>query len=290
MSKSIQSLVGVLDLEKIEENLFRGGIFDIGTRNVFGGQVLAQALMAATRTLLDDRRCHSLHAYFLRPGDVNAPIVFDVDRIRDGKSFTTRRVVAIQHGRAIFNMSSSFQKAEVGLEHQVDMPDVPGPEGLANEQELKSKIIDKIPEEFRGMYTKPRPIEIRPVDPANPFNPQKRKPVKYTWFKASKPLPDDPALHQIAVAYASDFDLMGTSMLPHGVSYMQPGFQGASLDHAMWFHHDLNINDWLLYVMDSPASSQARGLSRGSIYSRDGILVASTTQEGLIRLHPPENP
>ncbi|MBV1881017.1 MAG: acyl-CoA thioesterase II [Pseudomonadales bacterium] len=290
MSKSVQGLIEAFDLEKIEENLYRGGIFDIGTRNVFGGQVLAQALMSAYRTLLDERHCHSLHAYFLRPGNVNLPIVFDVDRIRDGKSFTTRRVVAIQQGKAIFNMSASFQKAEVGFEHQVDMPNVPGPEGLANEQELKGQIIDRIPEEFRGMFTKPRPIEIRPVDPANPFAAEKRKPVKYTWFKASTPLPNDPALHQVAVAYASDFDLMGTSMLPHGVTYMQPGFQGASLDHAMWFHQPMNINDWLLYAMDSPASSEARGLSRGSIYSRDGVLVASTTQEGLIRLHPPENP
>lgn len=286
MSDIIQDFLNILDLEKIEENLFRGEILHIGTPRVFGGQVVAQALIAASRTV-SDRACHSLHGYFLRPGDLQAPIVFEVDRIRDGKSFTIRRVVAIQHGKAIFNMAASFQKHEEGKEHQADMPDVPGPEGLLNEQELKEKVIDKIPEVFHSLVMMKRPIEVRPVAPSNPFKPIKEKPVKYVWFKVGGNLPDDPRLHQAAVAYASDFGLMGTAMMPHGMSFFQRGFQAASLDHAMWFHHDFNANDWLLYAMDSPVSSAARGLNRGSIYTRDGVLVASATQEGLMRLHKP---
>ena len=279
----LQDLLNLLDLEPIEVNLFRGQSRDIGGRSVFGGQVLGQALVAAGRTV-EGRTAHSLHAYFLRPGDMEAPIVYDVDRIRDGKSFTTRRVVAIQHGRPIFNLAASYQIDEDGVEHQATMPQVPGPEGLANEQALREQVAHRVPAKLRDKFTRERPIEIRPVDPPDIFEPEKSEPVQYAWIRAAGTIPDELSLHQCMLAYASDFNLLGTALRPHQLSFMQPQLQGASLDHTMWFHRPFRMDDWLLYSMDSPSASGARGFNRGSIYTRDGVLVASVAQEGLIRV------
>ncbi len=284
MADMLKGLLELLDLEQIEVNLFRGNSPDEGWQRVFGGQVLGQALVAASRTV-ENRGAHSLHGYFLRPGDVKVPILYEVDRIRDGKSFTTRRVVAIQHGRAIFNMSVSFQVREKGLDHQIEMPDVPGPEGLSNEVDLRRRVVERIPEAWRHIFLRERPIETRPAEPIDEFDPVKRPPFQNVWFRAAGKLPYDPGLHQCVLAYASDLTLLDTSTLPHGVSFMQQDFQGASLDHAMWFHREFRADDWLLYSQDSPSASGARGFNRGSIFTRDGVLVASATQEGLIRLH-----
>ncbi|RME42609.1 MAG: acyl-CoA thioesterase II [Deltaproteobacteria bacterium] len=284
----LETFLALLDLERIEANLFRGGYLDIGIPHVFGGHVLAQALMAAQRTVVEERHAHSLHAYFLRPGDPKAPIVYDVDRIRDGRSFTTRRVVAIQHGRAIFNMSASFQVEESGPEHRIDPPEgVPAPHELPNEDELRRRLLDALPAGDRERLLAPRPIEIRPVDPENPFSPKARPPLKYTWFRAAGTLPADATLHKATLAYASDFGLLGASLLPHALSFLQPNLQGASLDHAMWFHRPCRADEWLLYRMTSPSMSNARGFNRGEIFTHDGVLVASVAQEGLVRLHPP---
>ena len=231
-----------------------------------------------------DRHAHSLHAYFLRPGSATHPIVYQVDPIRDGGSFTTRRVVAIQHGKAIFSMAASFQLDEDGFEHAAPLPtDVPGPEGLPSEVELARKIADKIPESFRAKAVCDKPIEIRPVNPMDPFNPQPRPAQKYMWLKAAGELPDDPAVHKYLLAYASDFGLVGTSLLPHGQTFFRPGLQVASIDHSMWFHRDFRMDDWVLHAMESTSTSHARGLNRGMIYTKDGTLVASAAQEGLIR-------
>lgn len=287
-------LLEQMDLERIEENLFRGQSRDLVGRRVFGGQVLGQALIAARQTVPADRLAHSIHCYFLRPGDMNAPIVYDVDRIRDGGSFTTRRVVAIQYGRAIFNMSASFQVSEPGVEHQMEMPAVPQPEKLVSDYELRKKVVDKVPEKLRERFMRRRPIEMRPVEPMNPFKPKKRPPHQYLWLRAVDRLPNDPSLHQAVLAFASDYNLLSTALLPSGLSFMKRNIQAASLDHAMWFHRDFRVDEWLLYAMDSPSSSNARGFNRGNIFSRDGRLVASVTQEGLIRLrddeHEPEDP
>jgi len=278
-------LLRLLELEKIEENIFRGQSQDLGFGNVFGGQVLGQALCAAYRTVPSDRSAHSIHAYFLRPGDAALPIVYNVDCIRDGKSFTTRRIVAIQKGRAVFNMSASFQIGEPGFDHQDPAPEVPGPEGIEPELAVALKMADRIPESIREKILCKKPIEIRPVAPINPFAPDRRKPERYTWFKAIDTLPDDPAVHQYLLAYASDFYLVVTSLYPHGHSFWEPEMQIASLDHAMWFHRDFRMDDWLLYAMKSPSACMARGLSEGKIYTREGKLVASVAQEGLIRHH-----
>jgi acyl-CoA thioesterase-2 len=278
-------LLELLKLEKIEENIFRGQSQDLGFGNVFGGQVLGQSLSAAYRTVTPERRAHSLHAYFLRPGDAARPIVYNVDCIRDGKSFTTRRVVAVQKGRPIFNMSASFQVTEPGFEHQDSMPDVPGPAGIASDLERARQVADKIPASMRDTILCQRPIEIRTVNPVNPFDPRKMPPVRYVWFKAIDRMPDDPAVHQYMLAYASDFGLVITSLYPHGHSFWEPEMQVASLDHGMWFHRDFRMDDWLLYVMRSPNAGSARGLSNGQIFTQDGKLVASVTQEGLIRYH-----
>lgn len=283
----LEELLGLLKLEKIEENIFRGQSQDLGFGAVFGGQVLGQALSAASQTVPVDRRAHSLHAYFLRHGDDSRPIVYDVDCIRDGKSFTTRRVRAIQYGRAIFNMSASFQIREPGFDHQETAPEVPGPEGIQSELEMARMLADKIPEKIRDRILCEKPIEIRPLNPVNPFNPEKKEPVAYTWLKTVSPMPDDPATHQYLLAYASDFYLSGVSLNPHGHSFWEPAMQTASLDHAMWFHRDFRMDEWLLYVTRSPSASGARGLNFGEIYTRDGRLVASVAQEGLIRYHGP---
>ena len=281
---AVDRLVDLLDLEQLEVNLFRGKNTDEGWLRVYGGQVIGQALVAASRTVEEPRPAHSLHAYFLRPGDPKVPIVYTVERDRDGKSFTTRRVVAIQHGRPIFNMAASFQIEEEGFEHQFDMPGVPGPEGLKNELQLRLEIADKIPERFRTLWLRERPVEIRPIQPRDLIRPDKAPPYQACWFRVAAPIPDDLALHQCLLAYASDMTLLDTSLLPHGVSWLNPMLQSASLDHALWFHTRLRFDDWLLYTQDSPRASGARGLNRGSVYTRDGKLVASVAQEGLIRM------
>ncbi len=279
----LEELLTLLKLEKIEENIFRGQSQDLGFGGLFGGQVLGQALSAAYQTVPSDRKAHSLHAYFLRMGNAAQPIVYEVDCIRDGQSFTTRRVVAIQKGRAIFNMSASFHLDESGFEHQNDAPEVPGPNGIPSEMELAEMVADKIPDAIREKILCAKPIEIRPINPLNPFAPEKREPLRYTWFKTIDQLPDDPAIHQYLLAYASDFGLVVTSLYPHGHSFWEPGMKIASLDHAMWFHRDFRIDDWMLYAMKSPNACKARGFNNGKIYTRQGKLVASVCQEGLIR-------
>lgn len=276
-------LLELLDLERLELNLFRGQNRDIGSGRVFGGQVLAQALVAAGRTV-EGRAAHSLHGYFMLPGDVGTPIVYQVDRIRDGRSFTTRRVLAIQEGREIFSMLCSFQVEEPGIEHGAGMPDVPPAEELPRELDLVRAMADRIPAPLRAVYTQDRPIDFRPVAPVDPFAPEVRPPLKHTWFRAEGTMPDEPILHQAVLAYASDYGLLGTALLPHGLSFMMRGVQAASLDHAVWFHRPFRVDDWLLYAMDAPATAGARGFARGSLFTRDGTLVASTVQEGLLRI------
>ncbi len=283
MSKKLDELIDLLRLEKIEENLFRGQSQDLGWGRVFGGQVAGQALSAAVQTVPVDRICHSLHSYFLRPGDTKKSIVYEVDRIRDGGSFTTRRVVAIQGGRPIFNLSASFQIVEEGFEHQAEMPAVPPPEDLKSELELAQEIADLIPPPLKDMALGERPIEIRPVKPYNVLRPRAREPINRVWYRTAGALPDQPALHQYMLAYASDFQFLGTSLQPHGETWLRPGMQVASLDHAMWFHRPFRLDDWLLYSIESPSASGARGFVRGQFFNRDGVLVASATQEGLIR-------
>jgi acyl-CoA thioesterase-2 len=284
-TETINELIHLLDLEEIEKNHYRAISPSEGWQRVYGGQVIGQALVAASRTVPDDRRAHSLHGYFLRPGDTTIPILYTVDRIRDGRSFTTRRVVAVQHGQAIFNMSISFQTVEDGFDHQLPMPEAPMPDGLPDEQELRADWADSLPEEFRSTLSRNSPMEIRPVDPVNLLNPDKRPPHQMCWMKARDPLPDDPRLHQCVLAYLSDWSLLDTATLPHAVSFAQTNMQVASLDHAMWFHRPFRADQWMLYVQDSPSASGARGLNRGLIYDRQGVLVASVAQEGLIRVH-----
>jgi len=283
MSYTVEHLLELLELEPIEFNIYRGRNRDIGTGRIFGGQVLAQALVAAQRTVEEDRIAHSMHGYFILPGDLNIPVVYFVERLRDGKSFTTRRVTAIQHGRAIFNMSASFQVREAGLEHQLSMPDVPPPEEIPAELDTIRGMADRIPEPLRHVLTQDRPIDFRPVDPVDPFHPEPRPPIRRMWFRAIGAMPDDPLRHQAVLAYASDYGLLGTALQPHGLSFRQPQIQAASLDHAIWFHRPFRVDDWLLYDMDSPAAAGSRGFTRGSIFTRDGVLVASVAQEGLIR-------
>jgi len=278
----IQEVLALLDLDKIEENIYRGASPDDRVQRVFGGQVLGQALVAAARTV-EGRVCHSLHAYFLRAGDPKVPILYEVDRSRDGTSFTSRRVVAIQHGRPIFTLEASFQLLEPGYEHQFDMPDVPQPESLPSEEELRAKILDLLSEEARAWVSRPRPFETRPVDPREYFTPAKRPPHEMLWIRATGAVPGDLALHQCLLAYASDMSLLDTGLLPHGIGWFDKKVQMASLDHAMWFHRPFRVDDWLLYVQDSPSASGARSFNRGLLYGRDGKLVASVAQEGLMR-------
>ncbi|MFN4008676.1 MAG: acyl-CoA thioesterase II [Pannonibacter sp.] len=284
MNTAIETLLSILDLEPLEHNLFRGRSPQVGWQRVYGGQVIGQALVAASRTVTEDRHIHSLHGYFLRPGDPSVPIIYDVDRIRDGGSFTTRRVVAIQHGQAIFSMSASFQTLEEGLEHQVDMPDVPMPEDLPSEQDLKEKLLQVAPPNVRKYWERERPIELRPVDLTHYFSSKKLDPVQHVWVRATNPLPDDQRIHQCVLAYASDMTLLDTSLFPHGKSVFSPDIQPASLDHSMWFHRPFRADEWMLYTTDSPSSSGGRGMNRGTLYTRDGQLIATTAQEGLIRL------
>jgi len=284
MSAVLDSLVQLLALEPLEHNLFRGQSQDLGWGTVFGGQVLGQALSAATQTVPSERVVHSLHAYFLRPGDVNRPIIYDVDRIRDGSSFTTRRVVAIQNGEAIFNLAASFQKSEPGFEHQDPMPEAPEPESLPTEEERNARIAHLVPAKLRERTPKERPFDVRRSDDSeDPMNPAVSPPKRMVWFRSVAALPDDLSLHRCLLAYVSDFAFVTTALLPHGVSFLTPGMQVASLDHVMWFHQPFRVDDWLLHVIDSPAMHGARGLVRGRVFTRDGRLVASTSQEGLLR-------
>jgi acyl-CoA thioesterase-2 len=278
---ALDDLMALLDLEVIEVNLFRGRSPDENRQRVFGGQVAGQALVAATRTVEPGRFVHSLHAYFLRPGDPTTPILYEVDRIRDGKSFTTRRVVAIQHGRAIFNLQASFHVNEGGPDHQMAMPEgVPAPESLPDFKTRMAPYKDKIGE----WYDRPRPIDIRHID-TDPMSRQGRPANgQRVWMRADGVLPDDPTLHACIVTYASDMTLLDTTVLPFGLSWESPGMQMASLDHAMWFHRPVRVDDWLLYAMDSPSASGARGFARASLFNRQGVLVASTAQEGLLRV------
>ncbi len=284
--QSINDLIELLDLEEIEKNHYRATSPNDGWQRVYGGQVIGQALVAASRTVPEDRHAHSLHGYFLRPGDTQFPILYTVDRIRDGRSFTTRRVVAIQHGKPIFNMSISFQVDETGFDHQLPMPEAPRPDMLQDERELRLEWAKKVPEEFAESFDRDRPIDIRPVEPLDIFQPEKRPPFQMCWMKSRERLPDDQRLHQCVLAYLSDWSLLDTAMLPHAVSFTQTKMQVASLDHAMWFHREFRADEWLLYVQDSPSAYGARGLNRGLIYTEAGVLVASATQEGLIRIHP----
>lgn len=282
-AKAIADLLAILDLETLEHNLFRGRGPKAGWQRVYGGQVLGQALVAAVRTAPADRIAHSAHAYFLLPGDPAEPIVYDVERIRDGGSFTTRRVKAIQNGRPMFAMSVSFHKAEQGFEHHATMPDVPMPEDLPSEAELKAKLIKHLPENMRSYWERERPIEMRPVDVSRYLDRVKRQPQQHIWMRASGTLPDALPLHQCVLAYASDFTLLDTALIAHGKLSFDPDIQLASLDHAMWFHRPFRADEWLLYAQDSPNAFGARGFSRGSVFTRDGMLIASVTQEGLMR-------
>lgn len=282
MHPVLEDLVKLLQLERIEDNIFRGESRDIGSAQVFGGQVLGQALSAAHHTV-NDRVAHSIHAYFLRRGDMTAPIIYEVDRARDGGSFSVRRVVAIQHGRPIFNLAASFQSVEKGLEHQAEMPDVPGPDDLQDVTKIAPKMLERIPEKMRRFLTDKRPFEFRPVKPFNFAKPERQAPEKQVWIRAVDKLPDEYSLHQNLLAYISDYGLLGTSTLPHGLLLGQGMVQMASLDHALWFHRDVRIDDWLLYSFDSPNASGARGFARGQFFTQDGILIASVAQEGLIR-------
>jgi acyl-CoA thioesterase II len=281
----LEELLRLLELEEIEENIFRGQSQDLGLKSVFGGQVLGQALSAASYTAPPQRSAHSLHGYFLRPGDAARPVIYIVESMRDGNSFASRRVKAVQKGHPIFFMSVSFQREETGFEHQDTMPQVPGPDGIASEMEMARKLADQIPPGIREKILCDKAIEMRPVNPINPFQPEKKPPQKYVWFRTVKPLPDDAATHRYMLAYATDFNLVSTSLYPHGHSIWEPEMQVASLDHAMWFHRPFRMDQWLLYVIESPSASQARGMSIGRIFTHKGQLVATVAQEGLIRYH-----
>jgi acyl-CoA thioesterase-2 len=281
--RALATLLEILDLEAIETNIFRGVSPKDRWQRVYGGQVLGQALVAAQRTV-ENRVCHSLHAYFLRPGDPRTPILYEVDRNRDGGSFTARRVVAIQNGHVMFTMAASFQAHETGLEHRLEMPDVPDPESLPSEKQLRVELAADLPEEIHAWIMRDRPIEIRAVDPRNRFVRAPHPPNQTVWFRAVGRLPDAVALHQCVLAYASDMTLLDTSLLPHGYSVFSREMQLASLDHAMWFHRPFRADEWMLYVQDSPSASGARGFNRGTVFARDGSLIASVAQEGLIRV------
>lgn len=283
---ALEDVLDLLDLEPIEVNIFRGVSPKDRMQRVFGGQVLGQALMAAYRTV-ENRVCHSLHGYFLRGGDPKVPILYEVDRSRDGASFTSRRVVAIQHGQQIFTLAASFQVVEEGFEHQFDMPSVAGPETLPLESEMRAQVVDKLPEEERGWFTRPQPIEMRHVEPVEFFKPKTRPPHQHVWMRATGKLPDDLSLHQCFLAYASDMTLLDTATRPHRVGWFDRSIQMASIDHAMWFHRPFRADEWLLYAQDAPSASGARGFNRGAIYKRDGTLIASVAQEGLMRPRKP---
>lgn len=283
MAESLRDLLELLDPEPIGKNIFRGQSRDIGTPQVFGGQVLGQALAAAGRTV-EGRDVHSLHAYFLKAGDVRAPIIYEVERTRDGGSFSNRRIVAVQHGGQIFNMTASFQVAEPGLEHQAPMPEVPPPEALEDLESLARGVAGELPPRLQRVLAFKRPVQVRPVSPGQFLVRDMRDPVKHLWIRAAEPMPADALLQQALLAYVSDYELIGTATLPHGLHATRAGLQMASLDHAMWFHRPVQMDDWLLFALESPAASGGRGLARGHVFSRDGRLVATLAQEGLMRV------
>ena len=289
-NSAVEELLSLLQLERLEENFFRGESRDIGTRYVFGGQVLGQALSAAQQTVEGGRSAHSLHAYFLRAGDIEQPILYHVERTRDGGSFSMRRVTAIQHGQPIFNFAASFQIAEAGVEHQLPMPSVPKPGDIEPTTALPAAELARLPPKLQRWFGRSGPFEFRHIYPRDELNPPKRPPFQQVWFRLSEGVGDNPALQRALLAYSSDFHLIGTTMFPHGISFLQRHVQVASLDHAMWFHRPFKVDEWLLYSCDSPTAQGARGLARGMIYSEDGRLVASTAQEGLIRLHADATP
>jgi len=284
MNSTVSELIELLSLERLEDNLFRGQSRDIGTRYVFGGQVVGQALSAAQATMPEPRPAHSLHAYFLRAGDVEHPIVYHVDRTRDGGSFSVRRVTAIQHGKVIFFCAASFQEEENGAEHQPPMPQVPAPEDIRPADPLAPDVLATLPSKVRRWLDRAGPFEFRQVHPRNELEPERQPPFNHVWFRLSERVGDGAELHRALLAYASDFHLLGTTTFPHGISYYQPNVQMASLDHALWFHRPFRADEWLLYSIDSPSAQGSRGLARGQIFSRDGRLVASTAQEGMIRV------
>jgi acyl-CoA thioesterase-2 len=288
MSSAVQDLLSILDLEPLEVNLFRGRCPQVGWQRVFGGQVIGQALVAATRTV-EGRPPHSMHAYFLLPGDPKVPIIYDVDRIRDGKSFTTRRVVAIQHGQPIFSMSVSFHADEESLDHQMPMPGVPKPDALPSDAEVKERVLPQMPDPVRRYYERDRPIEVRPVEFSRYLGKKSEDGKFNVWIRTTSPLPDDPAIHRCVLAYASDMMLLDTALVPHGRTVFEKSIMAASLDHALWFHRPFHADEWLLYTQDSPNLHGARGFARGLIFTADGTLVASVAQEGLLRERRPQS-
>jgi acyl-CoA thioesterase-2 len=282
-TKALLDLLDLLDLEPLEHNLFRGSSPKEGWQRVYGGQVLGQALVAAVRTMEEPRPVHSLHGYFLLPGDPAHPIIYEVERTRDGASFSTRRVKAIQNGRIIFTMAASFHKSEDGFDHHSEMPDVPPPETLPSARELMARLIDTLPDNMRGYWLRDRPIDMRPVDVSRYLGRDKQRPVQHIWMRANGALPDDPKLHQAVLAYGSDFTLLDTALIAHGKLLFDNDIQLASLDHALWFHRPFRADEWLLYAQDSPNAYAARAFCRGSFFDRRGHLVASAAQEGLVR-------
>ncbi|WP_159738346.1 acyl-CoA thioesterase II [Vibrio atypicus] len=283
MSKPLNELLDLLQLEKLEEGLFRGQSENLGLPQVYGGQVIGQALSASRYTVDPDRTVHSFHSYFLYPGDPEKPIIYDVENLRDGRSFSTRRVKAIQNGRPIFYLTASYHGDAPGFEHQNTMPEIPGPENFASESELASRIADFLPEKLKKAFCGEKPIEMRPVTVVNPLKPQKAEPKQYLWIKANGEMPDNQLIHQYLLAYASDWGFLVTALHPHKVSLMTPKFQVATIDHSIWFHRPFKMDDWLLYAIESPTASNTRGLVRGEIYNREGHLVATAVQEGVMR-------
>lgn len=283
MTAAVQTLMETLDLEPLEQNLFRGRSPQVGWQRVFGGQVIGQALVAAARTV-EDRASHSLHGYFMRPGDPKVPIIYEVDRYRDGRSFTTRRVVAIQHGNPIFTMAASFHIPEQGLDHQIPMPDVPLPDDLPSEKQIVAELPDTIPANIKRYFERERPIELRPAGQLAHDRHRDAVPIQNVWIRATSPLSNDISIHQCVLAYASDITLLDTALVTHGRSVFDTDLMLASLDHSLWFHRPFRADEWLLYAQDSPSLCSARGFTRGNVFTRDGTLVASAAQEGLIRI------
>lgn len=290
MVTAMENLLEILDLEYLEHNLYRGRSPQVGWQRVFGGQVIGQSLVAAQRTVAPGLHVHSLHCYFMRPGDPAVPIIYEVDRIRDGRSFATRRVNAIQHGHAIFTLVTSFQLDEEGLEFQFDMPkNVPAPETLLSEKELIKKFIDDLPENIRKYWERERPIEMKPTSLKHYISRENLPPFQDMWIRTTGAVPDDPAIEAAVLAYLSDMTLLDTATFPHGRAVFDRDLQVASLDHSMWFHRRPDFSDWMLYTQDSPSTQGSRGMTRGFLYSRDGTLIASVAQEGLIRLRQKPN-
>ncbi|MCY9842859.1 acyl-CoA thioesterase II [Vibrio caribbeanicus] len=283
MSKPLSDLLDLLQLEKLEQGLFRGQSENLGLPQVYGGQVIGQALSAAHYTVEPDRAVHSFHSYFLYPGQLDKPIIYDVENLRDGRSFSTRRVKAIQNGRPIFYLTASYHGEAPGFEHQNAMPQVPGPENLASETELAAGIANLLPEQLKHIICSEKPIETRPVVVVNPMQPEKVEPKQYLWIKANGAMPDNHLIHQYLLGYASDWGFLITALHPHGVSLMTPKFQVATIDHSIWYHRPFKMDDWLLYAIESPTANNSRGLVRGEIFDRQGNLVASAIQEGVMR-------